>query len=57
MEADGDEPALGEREATDFWRRQDLDQRTSRPEVSYSMMLVKTQLLAVEKREERLRKC
>ena len=56
MENDGDDSALGEREATDFRGREELDQHTSRSEVSDLMMLMKGQLLAAEKREERLEK-
>ena len=63
LEEDGDESAggrdesdLGEREATDFRGREELDQRTKGLEVSDLMMLMKTQLLAAEKREERLEK-
>ena len=54
MEEDGDESALDEREATDFQGREELEQRTSRSEVSDLMMLMKAQLLTAEKREERL---
>ena len=42
------------REATDFRGREELDQPTSRSEGSDLMMLTKTQLLAEEKREQRL---
>ena len=56
MEEDGDESALDEREATDFRGREEVEQRTSRSEVSDLMMLMKAQLLAAEKREERLEK-
>ena len=56
MEEDGDESALDEREANDFRGREEVEQRTSRLEVSDLMMLMKAQLLAAEKREERLEK-
>ena len=56
MEEDGDESALDEREATDFRGREEVEQPTSRSEVSDLMMLMKAQLLAAEKLEERLDK-
>ena len=56
MEEDWAESALDEREATDFRGREELEQCTSRSEVSDLIMLMKAQFLAAEKREERLKK-
>ena len=47
MEEDGDESALDERETTDFRRREEVEQRTSRSEVSDLMMFMKAQLLVL----------